>query len=97
MKLIVVRHGRTEANARGLLLGRLDVDLDEVGRRQAKELAATVGPVDRVISSPLAPHRLKPNGTAINPPVAFSVRNSTSFGRCPANSLIFGFGSNRSA
>ena len=34
--LIVVRHGRTEANASGLLLGRrLDPALDELGRRQA--------------------------------------------------------------
>ena len=31
--LIVVRHGRTEANASGLLLGRrLDPALDELGR-----------------------------------------------------------------
>lgn len=53
MKLIVVRHGRTEANANGLLLGRLDVPLDEVGRAQAERLAAAVGRVDRVVSSPL--------------------------------------------
>ncbi len=52
--LIIVRHGRTEANARGLLLGRLDPDLDELGRRQAAAVAAAIGPVDRVIASPLA-------------------------------------------
>lgn len=52
--LIVVRHGRTEANASGLLLGRLDVDLDDVGRAQAAALATAVGPVDRILSSPLA-------------------------------------------
>lgn len=57
--LILVRHGRTAANARGLLLGRLDVDLDDEGRRQAAALAAAVadGPppatVGRVVSSPL--------------------------------------------
>jgi broad specificity phosphatase PhoE len=51
--LIVVRHGRTEHNASGRLLGRLDPPLDELGRRQAAALAAAVGPVDRVISSPL--------------------------------------------
>ncbi|HEY6532812.1 MAG TPA: histidine phosphatase family protein [Acidimicrobiales bacterium] len=51
--LIVVRHGRTEHNATGRLLGRLDPPLDELGRRQAKALADAVGPVDRVISSPL--------------------------------------------
>jgi broad specificity phosphatase PhoE len=52
--LIVVRHGRTEHNRAGQLLGRLDVDLDDVGRAQAQALARHVGPVDRVISSPLA-------------------------------------------
>ncbi len=51
--LIVVRHGRTTANREGRLLGRLDVDLDDEGRRQADAVAAAVGPVDRVISSPL--------------------------------------------
>ena len=51
--LIVVRHGRTAHNASGLLLGRLDPPLDELGRAQAAALAAEVGPVDRVISSPL--------------------------------------------
>ena len=51
--LVVVRHGRTAHNASGLLLGRIDPPLDEVGREQAAALAASVGPVDRVISSPL--------------------------------------------
>lgn len=51
--LIVVRHGRTEHNATGKLLGRLDPPLDELGRRQAIALAAAVGPIDRLISSPL--------------------------------------------
>ncbi len=52
--LHIVRHGRTAANAQGLLLGRLDPPLDEVGRRQAHAVAAALGPVDRVVSSPLA-------------------------------------------
>ena len=52
--LIIVRHGRTEANARGLLLGsRLDPGLDELGRRQAEALAAALPEVERVVSSPL--------------------------------------------
>ena len=38
--LFVVRHGRTAANASGLLLGRLDPDLDELGVRQAAAAAA---------------------------------------------------------
>ena len=52
--LYVVRHGRTAANASGLLLGHLDPDLDDLGVRQARLLAAALGPVDRVVSSPLA-------------------------------------------
>jgi broad specificity phosphatase PhoE len=52
--LIVVRHGRTAANASGLLLGRrLDPELDELGRRQADALAAVLPAPARIISSPL--------------------------------------------
>ncbi len=51
--LILVRHGRTAANAAGLLQGRRDNPLDEVGRKQATAVAAHVGPVDRVVASPL--------------------------------------------
>lgn len=54
--LILVRHGRTGVNAGGRLQGRMDVPLDEVGRRQA----ALVGehlrfrfPGARVVTSPL--------------------------------------------
>jgi len=51
--LYLVRHGRTDANAKGLLQGRLDPPLDEVGRKQAEAIAALIGDVDEVISSPL--------------------------------------------
>ncbi len=53
-ELVIVRHGQTDANARGLLLGRLDVALDEVGRGQAQALAAALPTPDLVVSSPLA-------------------------------------------
>ncbi|XAZ32901.1 MSMEG_4193 family putative phosphomutase [Paenarthrobacter ureafaciens] len=54
--VILVRHGRTTANATGLLAGRAaGVDLDEIGRGQAaltgERLAAV--PVVGVVSSPL--------------------------------------------
>lgn len=52
--LILLRHGRTTANARGLLQGRVDNHLDDLGVRQAQAAAALIGPVDRVIASPLA-------------------------------------------
>ena len=49
----IVRHGRTEHNASGLLLGRLDPPLDDLGRAQAAALAGSFGHVDRLICSPL--------------------------------------------
>ena len=54
--LILVRHGRTEANAAGLLQGRLDQDLDAVGERQAVAVAERIrsrNDVAEVVSSPL--------------------------------------------
>ena len=51
--LYLVRHGRTDANAQGLLQGRLDPPLDELGHQQARAMAARVGKVDEVIASPL--------------------------------------------
>jgi len=51
--LILVRHGRTAANAGGLLVGHLDVPLDERGLEQAALLSKALSDVDRVISSPL--------------------------------------------
>jgi broad specificity phosphatase PhoE len=49
----VVRHGQTAANARGLLLGRADPDLDDEGRAQARCLAAALPEGAVVVSSPL--------------------------------------------
>lgn len=51
--LVLVRHGRTALNAMGRLQGRVDEPLDEVGTREATAVAARVGPVDELISSPL--------------------------------------------
>ena len=54
--LILLRHGRTPANAAGLLQGRLDQDLDELGRRQAAAAYAFISSschIDAVIASPL--------------------------------------------
>lgn len=53
MTLVVVRHGRTAANAGGLLLGRADPPLDDTGRAQAASLASIVANPVRVVSSPL--------------------------------------------
>ncbi|NNE11464.1 MAG: histidine phosphatase family protein, partial [Ilumatobacter sp.] len=51
--LYLVRHGRTDANAKGLLQGRLDPPLDDLGRRQAAAIAERIGDVDEIIASPL--------------------------------------------
>ncbi|WP_214370447.1 histidine phosphatase family protein [Pseudonocardia sp. H11422] len=51
--LILVRHGQTAANARGLLLGRADPPLTETGYRQARALAAALPRAARIVSSPL--------------------------------------------
>ncbi|HUC03931.1 MAG TPA: histidine phosphatase family protein [Acidimicrobiales bacterium] len=52
--LILVRHGESDANARGLLLGRTDATLTERGRIQAAAARALVAePVRELVSSPL--------------------------------------------
>ena len=51
--LILVRHGETEANARGLLLGRADPPLTTRGRQQAAALSAALATPYRVVCSPL--------------------------------------------
>lgn len=51
--LILVRHGQTALNARGLLLGRADPPLNDNGYRQAAALAEALGRPARIVSSPL--------------------------------------------
>jgi broad specificity phosphatase PhoE len=53
--IVLVRHGRTPANAQGLLLGRADPALDDEGRRQAARLGGGLAGLDvgRVVTSPL--------------------------------------------
>lgn len=70
--LLLVRHGRTEANVRGQLLGRADPALDDVGRRQAGALAAVIGSgrfgeVLGVVSSPLQRARRTAEALGMDP------------------------------
>lgn len=53
--LILARHGRTTANAQRLLLGRMDLPLDELGEEQARAVGAALGPLApvRIVASPL--------------------------------------------
>ena len=50
---MLVRHGRTEANAGRKLQGLLDLPLDDVGLAQVADVASWLDRPDRVISSPL--------------------------------------------
>jgi len=63
--LIIARHGRTAHNASGRLLGRLDPPLDEVGLVQAAAIADAVGPVQRIVSSPLLRTRQTADAVAL--------------------------------
>jgi broad specificity phosphatase PhoE len=70
--LILVRHGRTEANASGELLGRRDPGLDATGRLQAAAIGRVLEGVDRVIASPL--RRCRETAAAIGLPVDIDER-----------------------
>ena len=87
--LILVRHGRTPANAAGLLQGRLNQDLDELGERQAQAVARMVEstlPVDAVIASPLK--RAQQTAAAFGPPVETDDRwLEVSYGKYEGTSL----------
>jgi broad specificity phosphatase PhoE len=54
-EIILVRHGETEWNRQEVFRGRLDVDLNDTGRRQAELLGEHLSKVklDAVYSSPL--------------------------------------------
>jgi len=53
--LIVVRHGETDWNREKRMLGRIDMEINETGKRQAKKLIGLLEKekIDIVISSPL--------------------------------------------
>ena len=54
MKIFVLRHGETNENITGIMQGNMDTELNEIGRNQAKSVAAKVkeNNIDLVISSP---------------------------------------------
>lgn len=54
-EIILVRHGETAENAREIFRGRLDVELNQTGRRQAQLLSAHLKAlkVESIYSSPL--------------------------------------------
>jgi broad specificity phosphatase PhoE len=70
--LLLVRHGRTDANARGLLLGRADPPLSDEGREQAAALARLLPADARVVTSPL--RRSRETADAFGRPVEVDER-----------------------
>jgi len=55
-RLIVVRHGETESNRKGLALGRADVPMNDLGKEQAVRVAGALRkePIAAVYTSPLS-------------------------------------------
>ena len=70
--LILARHGRTAANASGLLQGRVDNPLDAVGLRQAQDIAGALGRPARLVASPLL--RTRQTADAFGLPVEIDKR-----------------------
>jgi len=72
--LLLVRHGRTERNAAGLLQGRADPPLDDHGRAQAVALGQIpmLAAASRVVSSPLL--RARETAAALGPAVTVDER-----------------------
>jgi broad specificity phosphatase PhoE len=70
--LLLARHGRTAANAGGLVQGRVDLALDDTGRAQAAALATVVGKARRVVTSPL--RRARETAEAFGLPVTVDER-----------------------
>ena len=72
--LVLLRHGESTGNAAGLLLGRTDALLTEKGERQAVALAGLLGPVVRLVSSPLARARASAAALGLALPVEIDDR-----------------------
>jgi broad specificity phosphatase PhoE len=72
--LYLVRHGRTAQNAGRRLLGRLDVPLDDLGRRQAEALGQVpfLRNAAKVVTSPLG--RAVETAERLGPPVTVDER-----------------------
>ena len=69
--VMLVRHGRTAANAAGILVGRAaGVPLDDVGRAQAERTAQRLGAIRlaAIVSSPL--ERCRETASIVLPPLA---------------------------
>jgi probable phosphoglycerate mutase len=52
-RVLLVRHGQSEWNAAGRWQGQADPPLSDVGRRQARAAAASLGALDAIVASDL--------------------------------------------
>ena len=76
--VLLVRHGRTSANASGVLAGRTPgVRLDDVGKRQAADLGTRMAglPIAAIVSSPL--ERCRQTAGALASALSASVQVTT--------------------
>ncbi|MGH9207720.1 MAG: histidine phosphatase family protein, partial [Acidimicrobiales bacterium] len=72
--ILLLRHGQTASNAAGLLLGRGDPSLTDLGRRQARSLGLLVSGATKVVSSPLLRARETAEALALDVPVEVDER-----------------------
>jgi broad specificity phosphatase PhoE len=72
--LVLVRHGETEGNAARQLLGRAESPLTARGRADAVALGAALGPVSRLVCSPLGRARLTAEALGLDLPVEVDER-----------------------
>jgi probable phosphoglycerate mutase len=72
--LVLVRHGETEGNAARQLLGRAESPLTARGRSDATALGAALGPVSRLVSSPLGRARHTAEALGLDLPVEVDER-----------------------
>jgi broad specificity phosphatase PhoE len=72
--IVLARHGQSTTNAAGLVVGRADPPLSELGKSQARALAGLLGDVATAWSSPL--QRARETAALAAPGVAVEVRES---------------------
>jgi broad specificity phosphatase PhoE len=72
--LVLVRHGETEGNAARRLLGRSESPLTARGRSDATAVAAVLGPVSRLVTSPLGRARDTAGALGLGVPVEVDPR-----------------------
>ncbi len=72
--LVLLRHGETEGNAARQLLGRAESPLTARGRSDAAALSAALGPVARLVSSPLGRARQSAEALGLTSPVEVDER-----------------------